>query len=132
MASPENILRSASSIPAPPGARPEVAAVYAAYTTLVSLVPAKQALFDARFAASLAEIPGGTNSASIAAGRAWGENVARQILAWRANDGFSAPITYSGSTDIGYWRYAPLGNAPAGGLSMSATAVLRAAQSGDI
>ena len=106
----------------PPGARPEAAAAYAAYTTLVSLFPAKQAMFDAQLAASLAEIPGGNSSSvSIAAGRAWGETVAHQILAWRANDGYSSPVTYSGDTGVGYWRHAPLGNAPAGGLSMTVT-----------
>lgn len=107
---------------APPGARPEAAAAYAAYTTLVSLFPAKQAMFDAQLAASLAEIPAGNSkSNSIAAGRAWGEMVAHQILTWRANDGYSSPVTYAGNTGLGYWRYPPLGNAPAGGLSMSVT-----------
>ena len=107
----------------PPGARAEVAAAYAAHTALVGLFPGKQALFDGQLATSLAEIPGGASgSASIAAGRAWGETVARQILAWRANDGFNQPMTYPGNTDVGHWRHAPLGGAPAGALSMSATA----------
>jgi hypothetical protein len=109
--------------PAPPGARLEAAAAYAAYTALVGLFPAKQTMFDTQLAASLAEIPGGqSNSGSIAAGRAWGETVARQILAWRANDGFSQPMTYPGNADVGHWRHAPLGGAPAGALSTSATA----------
>jgi hypothetical protein len=107
---------------APPGARPEAAAAYAAYTTLVSLFPTKQAMFDAQLAASLAQIPGGNSgSTSIAVGRAWGEMVAQQILAWRANDGYSQPMTYPGNTNVGYWRHAPLGDAPAAGLSMSVT-----------
>jgi hypothetical protein len=80
-------------------------------------------MLDTQLAASLAEIAGGTsNSASVAAGRAWGETVARQILAWRATDGFSQTMTYPGNTGIGHWRHAPLGNAPAGALSTSATA----------
>lgn len=109
--------------PAPPGARAEVAAAYAAHTTLVSLFPTKQSLFDTQLAASLAEIPGGnSNSASIAAGKAWGESVARQILAWRSSDGFSRVMTYTGETGIGHWRHAPLGDAPAAALSMSVTA----------
>lgn len=113
-------LRVAES--APPGARAEAAAAYAAHGALIGLFPAKQALFDAQLAASLAEIPGGQpNSTSIASGRAWGEAVARQILAWRANDGFSQPGTYPGDTGIGHWRYPPLGNAPAGALSTSTT-----------
>jgi membrane-associated phospholipid phosphatase len=110
------------SEPAPAGARSEAAAAYAAYTTLVSLFPAKQAMFDAQLAASLAEIPGGNSgSGSIVAGREWGEAVARQILNWRANDGFSSPVAYPGNTGVGHWRHAPLGGAPAGALSMSMT-----------
>ncbi|WP_414661385.1 vanadium-dependent haloperoxidase [Horticoccus sp. 23ND18S-11] len=108
--------------PAPPGARAEAAAAQAAYTTLLSLFPTKQALFDTQLAASLAQIPGSEgNSQSIASGRAWGETVAQQILAWRANDGFSQVLTYTGSSAAGYWRHAPLAAAPAGGLSMTVT-----------
>jgi hypothetical protein len=109
--------------PAPAGARAEAAAAAAAYTTLVSLYPAKKAMFDSQLAASLAQISGGnpTNPA-VATGQAWGEEVARQILAWRANDGFSEVLTYPGNTAAGYWRHAPLGSAPAGALSTSVTA----------
>ena len=109
--------------PAPPGARPEAAAAYAAYTTLVGLFPTKKAAFDTQLAASLAQIPGNEgNSQSIATGRTWGESVGQQILDWRANDGFSQVLTYTGSTAAGQWRHAPLGAAPAGGLSMTVTA----------
>lgn len=109
--------------PAPAGARAEAAAAYAAHGTLVSLFPAKQALFDAQLAASLAEVPGAqANNASVAAGRAWGETVARRILAWRANDGFSQPMTYPGNPGVGHWRFGVLANATAAGLSMSVTA----------
>jgi hypothetical protein len=108
---------------APAGARAEAAAAYAAYTTLVALLPTKTALFDAQLAASLAEIPGGSSgSSSIANGKAWGETVAQQILAWRSTDGFTTPMTYTGSSEVGHWRSAPLGGAPAGALSMSVTA----------
>jgi hypothetical protein len=107
---------------APPGARAEVAAAYAAHTTLIGLFPAKQAMLDAALAASLAKIPGAaSNNPAVAAGRQWGESVAQRILAWRANDGFSQSIPYPGNTGPGHWRHAPLGNAPAGAISMSAT-----------
>jgi hypothetical protein len=109
--------------PAPPGARAEAAATQAAYTTLVSLFPTKQAVFDAQLATSLAQIQGSEGSSqSIATGRAWGETVAQQILAWRANDGFTQVLTYPGSSAAGQWRHAPLAAAPAGGLSMTVTA----------
>jgi hypothetical protein len=107
---------------APPGAHAEAAAVQAAYTALSGLLPAKQALFDSQLAASLAKIPGADSSQSVAVGRAWGESVAKKILEWRANDGFSRVLTYEGNTAAGYWRHAPLGSAPAGGLSTSVTA----------
>ncbi|HRE82808.1 MAG TPA: vanadium-dependent haloperoxidase [Opitutaceae bacterium] len=107
---------------APAGARAEAAAAQAAYTTLLSLFPSKQSLLDAQLAASLAQLTSsGATSQSITIGRAWGETVAQQILAWRATDGFSQVLTYPGSTASGYWRHAPLGSAPAGGLSLSVT-----------
>lgn len=107
----------------PPAARADAAAVQAAHTALTSLFPSRQAVFDAQLAASLNEISvSHASSASIAAGRAWGEQVARQILAWRATDGFSQAMTYTGRADVGYWRHAPLGNATAGALTTSVTA----------
>lgn len=41
-------------------------------------------------------------------------------MAWRAADGFSQPMTYLGNTGVGHWPHPPLGNAPAGALSLSA------------
>jgi len=91
---------------APPGARPEAAAVQAAYTALKALFPAQTPTFDAQLAASLANIPGGPKNISVVRGRAWGEHVANLILAWRAGDGFNTPPPpYFGSTTIpGIWR----------------------------
>ena len=107
---------------APAGARAEAAAAQAAYTTLLSLFPSKQSLLDAQLAASLAQLTSaGATAQSVTIGRAWGENVAQQILAWRATDGFSQVLTYPGSTAAGYWRHAPLGAAPVGGLSLTVT-----------
>lgn len=99
---------------APPGARAEAAAIQAAYTVLSALLPAHQAAYDAQLAASLAAIPGiEGKSQSIARGRAWGEFVAKEILAWRASDGFTTVLPpFVGPTDAGYWRHAPLGAAP--------------------
>lgn len=80
---------------APAGASPEAAAVAAAHKTLVGLFPAQQSRFDAERTASLAAIPDGAAKTS---GISWGESVAAQILALRANDhsadavGFHAPF----------------------------------------
>jgi hypothetical protein len=102
----------------PPGARPEAAAVQAAYISLKSLFPAQTATFDAQLAESIAKIPGSNGkSTSIARGRAWGEFVANTILAWRSNDGFTTPQTpYFGGTGPGIWRSIPTPTAPDGTL----------------
>jgi hypothetical protein len=108
---------------APPGARAEAAAAQAAHTALSSLLPAKQALFDAQLAASLAAISASQSAGeSIARGRAWGETVAKQILAWRATDGSTQVLTYPGSSAAGQWRHAP--NATAGPASLSLTVTI--------
>jgi hypothetical protein len=103
---------------APPGARPEAAAVQAAYTALKALFPAQTATFDAQLAESLANIPGNSKSISVQRGRAWGQHVANVILAWRAGDGFSTPPPpYFGSTTIpGIWRSIATGGNPDGTL----------------
>ena len=100
---------------APSGASPRAAAVYAAYTALVTLMPAQRAAFDQDLATSLAGIaaavPAETSDA-IARGRAWGEQVANEIVTWRSTDGFDpSPSNYQGSQDPGKWRPTPPANA---------------------
>jgi hypothetical protein len=104
---------------APPGARAEAAAIQAAYTVLSALLPAHQAAYDAQLQASLAALAGiEGNSQSIARGRAWGESVARAIIAWRSTDGSTTVLPpFVGSTAAGFWRHAPLGAAPNAGLA---------------
>ena len=94
---------------APGGARQEAAAAQAAYTTLVSLISSQTALFDAQLALSLAAIPGAEgNSESIERGRAWGERVAMDILAWRSGDGFAGGGTpFCCGATPGVWRSVP-------------------------
>ena len=43
------------------------------------------------------------------------------MLAARANDGFSAVLTYPGNTAAGYWRHVPNGAAPPASLSSTVT-----------
>ena len=109
---------------APPGARREAAAAQAAYTTLKGLFPSQSALLDQKLAQSLASIPGQKRkSQSIARGRAWGEQVAQAVLAWRATDGLSTPVSpYFGGTAPGQWRSVPDGTLP-GALPQFATLV---------
>src|SRR5436190_2595279 len=71
-----------SAVPA--SASREAAASAAAHDTLVNLLPANASTFDALHAAILAAISDGPQKT---AGIVWGEFVANQILAARANDG---------------------------------------------
>jgi membrane-associated phospholipid phosphatase len=99
---------------APPGARQEAAAAQAAFTALFGLFPGQAALLEEKLAESLARIPGdGSGSHSIARGRAWGEQVAQAVLAWRATDGLSTVVPpYFGGFAPGQWRSIPDGTVP--------------------
>jgi len=89
---------------APAGASPEAAAAAAAHKVLAALFPAQQATFDAALTTSLAAIP---NGAAKAAGVSWGESVAAQILALRANDHSADVVTYSAPTGASWWIPTP-------------------------
>jgi len=94
---------------APKGASQRAAVVQAAYTALAGLFPGQD--FAADLESSLAKIgPDAAfeNSVSIERGRAWGEQVANEILAWRATDGLNPPgPPYLGSEEVGKWRPTP-------------------------
>ena len=99
---------------APPGARKEAAAAQAAFTALLGLFPGQAALLEEKLAESLASISGHRGrSQSIARGRAWGEQVAQAVLAWRATDGLSTVVPpYFGGFAPGQWRSIPDGTVP--------------------
>ena len=95
---------------APPGASRQAAAVGAAYTALVALIPAQKPLFDAQLAATLAQISDDPSDPgrSVRRGLAWGTTVADGILAWRATDGFTMPPPpYTVRSGSGYWKPTP-------------------------
>jgi PAP2 superfamily len=94
---------------APSSASREAAASAAAHKALVNLFPAAAASFDALHAAILAEIPNGPQKA---AGIVWGEFVANQILAARANDGSDAIVPPPGGSGPGVWVPTPPAFAP--------------------
>jgi len=91
-----------SAVPA--SASREAAASAAAHQVLVSLFPASTSSFDALYAAILASIPDGPHKI---AGIVWGEFVARQILAARANDGWNATVPPPGGSGPGVWIPTP-------------------------
>jgi len=103
---------------APRGAGQEAAAAQAAYTTLVALYPAQQAMFDAQLAASLASLAGhDCDSKSITQGLTWGEHVANLLLEARSTDGSSATYPgFYGGTGPGVWRSLPTATAADGTL----------------
>jgi hypothetical protein len=82
----------------------EAAASAAAHQALANLFPANVASFDALHAAILAAIPDGPQKT---AGIVWGEFVANQILAARANDGSDAIVPPPGGSGPGVWIPTP-------------------------
>ncbi len=95
------------------GASQEAAAAQAARDTLVALYPAQQAVFDQALAEDLAGIPRGRARQGIAVG----QEVARQILALRSNDGASAIMSYTPpNEDPGQWQPTPPDFSPAGNV----------------
>jgi PAP2 superfamily len=101
---------------APRGASREAAVAGAAHEALVSLFPAQRPMLDAQLATSLAGLDednsgdDGDDDESVAAGLAWGESVADQIVAWRAGDHFSDALpVYVSGTQPGDWQPTPPG-----------------------
>jgi len=91
----------AADVKASRGASQEAAAAQAAHDTLAALYPSRQAVFDAALAEDLAGIPNGRARQGIEIG----QEVARQILELRADDGASAIVTYTPpNTDPGQWQ----------------------------
>jgi hypothetical protein len=94
----------AAHVHASSGASLEAAAAQAAHDTLAALYPSRQAIFDDALADDLADIPPGLARQGVAVG----QEVARQILALRANDGASAIVSYTPpNTDPGQWQPTP-------------------------
>src|SRR5262249_31438712 len=94
----------AAHVHASHGASPEAAAAKAAHDTLAALYPAQSATFDAALAQDLQGIPPGRARQGVAVGK----EVARQILALRADDGSAAIMTYTPpNTDPGQWQPTP-------------------------
>ncbi|HEV2729007.1 MAG TPA: phosphatase PAP2 family protein [Terriglobales bacterium] len=87
----------------------EAAASAAAHEVLVNLFPASASSFDALHVAILATIPDGTHKAN---GIVWGEFVANQILAARANDGSAAIVPPPDGSGPGVWVPTPPGLLP--------------------
>jgi len=111
---------------APSGASRQAAIIAAGYTALVGLFPSQKTALDASYAASFAGLSedGGE---SRERGIAWGTEVAVEVLAWRAADGFSNSYpSFTGGTAVGQWRPTPpaMGAMSAQGLAFATPFVL--------
>jgi hypothetical protein len=109
---------------APHGTSRRAAIVAAAYTALVSLFPAQKPALDDDYAASLAAFSDDDEDGgqSLERGISWGTAVADQVLAWRANDGFSISYPpFTGGTAAGQWRPTPPANAPMSAQALAFT-----------
>ncbi len=93
--------------PAPAGANLDAAVAGAAHTVMVALwsATANPRNLQVAYEKAIAAIPDGQPKTD---GIAWGEKVAKAVLAGRANSGFDKPVPgkYS-STDQGRWRETP-------------------------
>ena len=110
---------------APPGTHRRAAVVQAAHITLKAFYPAQLARFDKQRALSLAAF-NGDEPANVQRGIDWGENVANQVLAWRATDGFSNPVPpFNGAgAVIGQWESATGASMSPGNIPFTAPFVL--------
>jgi hypothetical protein len=86
------------------GASAEAAAAQAAHDVLAALIPLSTPMFDAALAARLATIPDGRAALGVEVGK----KAAAEILAWRADDGWSAPEPgFSLPAFPGLWQVTP-------------------------
>jgi hypothetical protein len=101
----------AADVKASRGASKEAAAAQAAHDTLSALYPSRRAIFDAALAEDLAGIAPGRARQGIAVG----QEVARQILQLRANDGANTPASFTPpNANPGQWQPTPPDFSPAG------------------
>ncbi|MGH7301721.1 MAG: vanadium-dependent haloperoxidase [Candidatus Rokuibacteriota bacterium] len=110
---------------APPGTHRRAATVQAAYVTLKAFYPEQLARFDKQRSVSLAEFKG-DDAAHVQRGVEWGEQVANQILAWRATDGFSNPVPPMNGAGavLGQWESATKAAMAPANISFTAPFVL--------
>jgi hypothetical protein len=89
------------------GGSPEAAAAQAAHDVLVAINPSATATYDAALARQLGPNP----TTFVSRGAKIGALAAKEILAWRQNDGWFAPaIPYAEPPLPGRWRSTPPNN----------------------
>ncbi|HAP08634.1 MAG TPA: hypothetical protein DCR20_12470, partial [Planctomycetaceae bacterium] len=89
---------------ADPTASMPAAAVSAAWNSLVTLFPARKAVLDARFAASIASLP---DDSARAAGIEIGRQASVRLLEIRSTDGADRTVEYVPGSAAGDWQKTP-------------------------
>ncbi|MEV6301962.1 vanadium-dependent haloperoxidase [Actinoplanes sp. NPDC051861] len=89
--------------PGPHGADRQAAASAAAHAVLTRLDPARAADYDARLAADLARLPGGS---AVTKGATWGRTVGEAVVLTRATDGSTPVESQPAGTGPGVFRAA--------------------------
>jgi hypothetical protein len=92
---------------AAPNSSPEAAAITAGFTALSGLFPSQN--FNSLKTSLLSTIP---DSLAKTQGISLGQNVANQMLAWRAGDGWNATYNYVPGAQPGDWQPTPPAYAP--------------------
>ena len=82
----------------------DAAAIEAGYRILLAEVPGQKGIIDSKYQALLADVP---ESAAKGNGIAAGADVAKQLLARRANDGRNASVVYGAGSGPGVWVPTP-------------------------
>lgn len=96
---------------APAGASAEAAVAAAAHRILIHYLPGQAGIIDPAYDTSLSTIPDGQAKTD---GIATGEDVAAQLIAMRADDGFRAPVTYTAPNPPVPGVWLPTGATPIG------------------
>lgn len=95
----------AIELKAAPGASADAAVASAAHTVLVANVPAQRPALDAALANSLSKVADGAGKSD---GVALGRQVAEQLLALRAGDGYANKVTFQiPAPGPGVWQQTP-------------------------
>ena len=87
----------------------EAAAAAAGRRVMATFYPASSATYDAAYQAAVSALG---NRPDVRKGTAWGEQVAQNILAWRATDGWNATVAAPPAAFVGDWVPTPPAFAP--------------------
>lgn len=93
----------------PASASIQAAAAAAARRMMVTFYPAASATYEAVYQATINALG---KSPNVQKGAAWGEQVAQNILAWRATDGWNAVVAPLPAVNVGDWVPTPPAFAP--------------------